>query len=147
MNSIEVPIFDRVYQAVRSEYPDCAIYNDRPQSIAKFPAVSVIEQDNTTYTRARDIEQTEAYSEIMYQIDVFADNQAGGKTLCKKIAAIVDSVFVGLRFTRMSFSPMPNTEPNVIRYTGRYRAVVSRPVNEGTDSQGLPELNYYLYRR
>ena len=147
MNSIEVPIFDRVYQAVRSEYPDCAIYNDRPQSMAKFPAVSVIEQDNATYTRARDIEQTEAYSEIMYQIDVFADNQAGGKTLCKKIAAIVDSVFVGLRFTRMSFSPMPNMEPNVIRYTGRYRAVVSRPVNEGTDSQGLPELNYYLYRR
>lgn len=147
MNSIEVPILDRVYQAVRAEYPDCAIYNDRPQLMAKFPAVSVIEQDNATYTRARDIEQTEAYSEIMYQIDVFADNQAGGKTLCKKIAAIVDSVFVGLRFTRMSFSPMPNTEPNVIRYTGRYRAVVSRPVNEGTDSQGLPELNYYLYRR
>jgi len=147
MIDIEIPIFTRVYDAVKAEYPDCSLFNDRPQSMVKFPAVVCVEDDNTTYTRARDRSEQEAYSEIMYQVDVFCDNQQGAKTLCKAIASVVDSVFVGLRFTRMSFSPMPNQDPNIIRYTARYRAVVSRPREEGTDEQGLPELNYYLYRR
>ena len=53
MIDIETPVFDAVYDAVQAEYPTCALYNDRPQSMAKFPAVVLVEQDNLTYPRDR----------------------------------------------------------------------------------------------
>ena len=159
MIDIEIPVFNAVYDAVQGEYPSCAIYNDRPQSMVKFPAVVLVEQDNTRYpegvlprdeeiflvTRFDDV-PAEKYAEIMYQVDIFCDDQKGAKTKCKSIAALVDSVLTGLNFNRMSLSPMPNTDPNIIRYTGRYRAVVSAPkVTE--HENGLPDYDYILYRR
>lgn len=151
MNDIEIPIFNRVYNAVydkyHEDYPELTILNDRPEVLARFPAVVCVEDDNTTYTRARDRTEQEAYSEIMYTVEVYVDQQTGSKTLAKEIASVVDDIFVGLRFTRMSFSPMPNADRKIIRYVARYRAVVSAPREDGTDEQGLPNLNYYLYRR
>lgn len=146
MIDIEIPLFNEVYTAVKSAYPNCAVLNDRPQSLAQFPAVVLTEDDNYTYRSSRDLGD-ESYAQVMYQLDVYTDNQRNGKTLCKAIASVVDSVLTNLRFERMSFSPMPNQDPNIIRYTGRYRAVVSKAVNHGTDGQGLPELQYYIYRR
>lgn len=143
MIDIETPVFNAVYNAVQGQYPSCAIYNDRPQSMAKFPAVVLVEQDNTRYARDRGAEK---HAEIMYQLDVFCDDQKGAKTKCKSIAALVDSVLTGLNFNRMSLSPMPNTDPNIIRYTGRYRAVVSAP--KVTEHEGgLPDYDYMIYRR
>lgn len=151
MIDIEIPIFDRVYNAVndrfRVDYPTLTILNNRPEVIARFPAVVCVEDDNTTYTRVYDRTDYEAYAEIMYTVDIFVNEQEGGKTLAKALADTVDLVFGALRFTRMSFTPMPNVDRKIIRYTGRYRAVVSRPIDEGTDPQGLPQLNYYLYRK
>ena len=143
MIDIETPVFDAVYDAVQAEYPTCALYNDRPQSMAKFPAVVLVEQDNLTYPRDRGEEK---HAEIVYQLDVFCDDQQGAKTKCKAIAALVDSVLLGLNFSRMSLSPMQNADPNIIRYTGRYRAVVAKPkVTE--HENGLPDYDYMIYRR
>ena len=144
MIDIEVPLFNLIYEAVQAEYPECTCFNARPQTLAKFPAVVVVEDDNTTYYRDRGAEK---HAEIMYQVDIFCDNQQNAKTLCKSLASIVDSVFISHNFNRLSLSPMPNTDPNIVRYTGRYRAVVSTAINHGTGSDNLPELEYILYRR
>jgi len=146
MIDIEVPLFNQVYEAVQAEYPNVRVLNDRPLSIAKFPCVVCVEDDNTTYSRSRDITTKESFAEIMWTVDVYCDNKSGAKTLCKKIASLVDEVFIGLRFTRMMLSPMPNQDPQIIRYTGRYRAVVAAPIV--TERAGeLPDKEYYLYRR
>ena len=147
MIDIEIPVFNKVYEAVQAEYPGTRCLNDRPQSLAKFPCVVCVEDDNTTYQGGVVATSTEPFAEVMYTVDIFADNQTGGKTLCKGIASVVDKVFTDLRFSRMSLSTMPNQDPNILRYTGRYRAVVSAPIDKGTDEHNLPELEYYIYRR
>lgn len=138
MIDIEVPIFNLIYQAVHGEHPECTCLNSRPQSLAKFPAVVVSEDDNTYYSNNRGEEK---FAEVMYSVDIFCNDQKGAKTLCKELASIVDGVLTSHNFNRMSLSPMPNTDPNIIRYTGRYRAVVSKEVTEGTDTIHI------LYRR
>lgn len=151
MNDIEVPVFNQVYNAVYDEfhgsYPDLTILNDRPESLAKFPAVICVEDDNITYSRDRDLTSQEQYSEVMYTVEIYTDNRNGHKTLAKQIAGIVDAVMIGLRFQRMSFAQMPNVDRDVTRYVGRYRAVVSHPFDRGTDNNNLPQIEYYLYRR
>ena len=77
----------------------------------------------------------------MYTIEIYTDNMSGKKTLAKQIAAVIDEVMIGLRFQRMSFSPIPNVDRDITRYVGRYRAVVSRGITDGTDTE------YYIYRR
>lgn len=138
MIDIEVPVFNLIYQAVQEEHPECICLNTRPQSLAKFPAVVVSEDDNSYYPGNRGAEK---YSELMYSVDIFCDDQRGAKTLCKELAQIVDGVLTSHNFTRMSLSPVPNTDPNIIRYTGRYMTVVSEGVTDGTDT------NHILYRR
>lgn len=145
MNDIEVPVFDRVYTAVynafHDDYPNLTIVNDRPESLAKFPAVICVEDDNITYSRDRDLTSQEAYSEVMYTVEIYTDNMDGKKTLAKQIASVVDEVLIGLRFQRMSFSPIPNADRDITRYVGRYRAVVSKGIINGTNTE------YYIYRR
>lgn len=145
MNDIEVPVFNMVYTAVynafHDDYPKLTILNDRPESLVKFPAVICVEDDNITYSRDRDLTSQEAYSEVMYTIEIYTDNMSGKKTLAKQIAAVIDEVMIGLRFQRMSFSPIPNVDRDITRYVGRYRAVVSRGITDGTDTE------YYIYRR
>lgn len=138
MIDIEVPLFNLIYQAVQAEHPECVCLNTRPQSLVKFPAVVVTEEDNLYYPNNRG---RESHAELMYSVNIYCDDQRGAKALCKKLANIVDGVMTSHNFTRMSFSPMPNTDPNIIRYTGRYRAVVSEGITDGSDT------NYYLYRR
>lgn len=148
MIDIENSIVDRVRTALLTDFPNksIAVLNATPEAIAKFPAVCINELENTTYSRNRDLTSEESFADIVYQVDIFVNDGSGAKTLAKQIGASVDKVLYGLRFSRTMFTQLPNTDRTIIRYTGRYRAVVSAPKITEHDS-GLPDYDYYLYRR
>ena len=148
MIDIENAIVDRIRTQILADFPNrsIAVLNTTPELIAKFPAVCVNELENTTYSRSRDLTIFESYAEVIYQVDIFVNDGTGAKTLAKQIGASVDEVLYGLRFSRTMFTQLPNADRKIVRYTGRYRAVVSAPIVTENDGN-LPDLEYYIYRR
>lgn len=148
MIDIENSIVDRVRTAILTKFPNksIAVLNTTPEAIAKFPAVCINELENITYSRNRDLTAQESYAEVVYQVDIFCNDKAGAKTLAKQIGSCVDEVLYGLRFNRTMFTQLPNTDRTIIRFTGRYRAVVAAPIVTEHEN-GLPDLDYYIYRR
>lgn len=90
---------------------------------SKFPHVSIVEVDNYTSYRHMDTSATEAYSTVMYEVNVYSNKTAGKKSEAKAIMSLIDSMMYARNFTRLSLTPVPNMEDATIyRLTARYRA-------------------------
>ena len=110
MIDIESQVFTTVATALRNEYGASNIYV-APEYVSqppKFPAVFIVEQDNTVHLRGRDSANIENFVNVMYQVDVFSNQNTGKKVQAKEIIALVDD-----QFAQMGFSDYLN----YIRYT------------------------------
>ena len=127
MISIENELFTRIAIAVRLEFPSAYVVGEFVAQPARFPAVFIVEQDNSVYMRGRDSGDVENYAEVAYQVDVYSNLNVGKKTECKSIMAIIDSEFAALGFTRTFMNPVQNMDdPRIYRMTAVYRAVVGK---------------------
>ena len=127
MIDIENEIFNRVAKAVRSIYPDIFISGEYVKSPPKFPAVSLVEMDNSVYTRTQTSDNAENHADLMYELDVYSNKKSGKKSECKAIASLIDNEMAALGFSRIMLQPIPNMDDATIyRMKGRYRAVASK---------------------
>ena len=127
MVNVENEIFDIVAKAVRAVYPDIYISGEYVNSPPKFPAVSIIEMDNSAYTRTQTNDSVENHAVLMYEVNVYSNKQSGKKSECKSISALIDNEFAALGFSRSMLQPIPNMDDATIyRITGRYEAVASK---------------------
>lgn len=127
MINVENEIFNIVAKAVRSAYPDIYISGEYVKSPPKFPAVSLIEMDNSAYTRTQTNSSVENHVELMYELNVYSNKKSGKKSECKSISALIDNELATLGFSRIMLQPIPNMDDATIyRITGRYRAVASK---------------------
>lgn len=134
MIDVESQVFQACADAFRAAYPNGYIAGEYVPQPPKFPAVSIVEEDNSVYQRGMDSGAIENYANVMYQIDIYSNNTKGKKAQAKAIAALIDDVMARLGFTRTFLNPVQNmNDATIYRMTGRYRAVV------GT--------NNYIYRR
>lgn len=147
MIDAENAIFTRVRERILERFPEAAVLNGGPETPETLPAVVLTEEDNAAYVRSLDGAGEEHHARVTYALDVYADALQGGKTLAKAIAGAADEVLCGLRFTRLSFSPAEGRERGVVRFAGRYRAVIAAPKEEGVDGEGRPRLIYTIYRK
>ena len=126
MVNVENEIFNIVANAVRSAYPGIYISGEYVKSPPKFPAVSLIEMDNSAYDRTQTSGSVENHAELMYEVNVYSNKQSGKKSECKSISALIDSELAALGFSRTMLQPIPNMDDATIyRMVGRYRAVAS----------------------
>lgn len=96
---------------------------------AKFPAVTIIEQDNSVVQRMRTL-NIENAANLMYEVNVYTNTGGAKKLDAKKIMATIDREFAKLNFTRTMCSPMPNLqEAHIYRMVARYTATVDRSLN------------------
>ena len=131
---IENELFTRIAIAVRLAYPEAYVVGEYVSQPARFPAVFIVEQDNSVYQSGRDSGDIENYAEVAYQVDVYSNRNVGKKSECKAIMAIIDAQFAQLGFTRTFLNPVQNMDnPEIYRMTGVFRAVVSK--------------DHYIYRR
>ena len=119
--------FTRIADVVHFQYPDAYVSDVYVSQPSRFPAISIVEMDNSVYLPGRDSGAIENYADVMYQVDVYSDSNIGRKSECRAIMALVDDEFTRIGFARTFMNPVQNmNNPSIYRITARYRAVVSK---------------------
>ena len=127
MINIEDELFTKIATALRAQFSDIYVVGEYVNAPPKFPAVYIVEQDNTVNRMGRDTSDIENFADVMYQVDIFSNKNKGKKAECKAIAAFVDEQFASIGFTRTFLNPVPNMDDGTIyRMTGRWVATVSK---------------------
>lgn len=127
MINIESEIFNIIAKVVREKYPDIYITGEYVKIPPKFPCVSLIEMDNSAYTKTQSSDSVENHAELMYELNVYSNKKSGKKSECKAIASLIDDELAALNFSRTMLQPIPNMDDATIyRILGRYRMVASK---------------------
>jgi hypothetical protein len=82
MIDVENEIFSIIAKAVRNVYPDIYMVGEYVQSPPKFPCVSLVEMDNSAYTRTQTSSSVENHVELMYELNVYSN-----KKVAKRVSA------------------------------------------------------------
>ncbi len=122
MNDIEAKIYSPIATALKAEFPGIFVTSEPVAASAKFPAASIVQQDNYTSIGKTDNTLVERFSTVMFQVDVYSNKQSGKKSQCKEIMSFIDTMMYQKNFTRLSLTPIPMVDEGYYRYTARYRA-------------------------
>ena len=126
MIDIENLVFDRVAARVREQFPNIFITGEYVNSPSSFPAVSLVEMDNSIRESTVDSGSNENHANVMYEVNVYSNKTAGKKSECKEITALIDTEMTAMGFVRSTLTPVPNEyDSTIYRIVGRYRAAVS----------------------
>lgn len=122
MIDVEAKIYSPIAIALKAEFPDIFVTSEPVATSAKFPAVSIVQQDNYMSVNKLDNSGRERFATLMFQVDVYSNKSSGRKTQCKQIMNVVDKMLFALNFTRITLTPLPMPDDGYYRYTARYRA-------------------------
>jgi hypothetical protein len=126
MIDIENAVFDRVATRVREVFPDIFMAGEYVKSPPFFPAVFLVEMDNSVRIETIDSGSGENHVNVMYEVTTYSNKTTGKKSECKAIMALIDEEMLAMGFTRSTLTPVPNDNDSTIyRMVGRYRATVS----------------------
>ena len=126
MIDIENAVFNRVVVRVQEAFPDIFMTGEYVNSPASFPAVSLVETDNSTRTETIDSGSNENHANVMYEVNVYSNKETGKKSECKANIALIDEEMLAMGFSRSTLTPVPNEyDSTIYRMVARYRAVVS----------------------
>lgn len=128
MIDAENTVFTNIAVALRSQFPGIYVTGELIPAPSSFPAVLIVEADNSAYRRTMDLAGTESHAIVMYQIEAVSNLQTGKKSQCKSIMAIVDEEMQKLGFVRIGNGPvdMPSIDAAIHRRVARYRAVIGK---------------------
>ena len=126
MIDIENEVFDRIATRVREQFPNIFMVGEYVKSPSSFPAVSLMEMDNSSREDTADSGSNENHVNMMYEINVYSNKTTGKKSECKSIVALIDQEMTAMGFVRSTLTPVPNEyDSTIYRMVGRYRASVS----------------------
>ena len=125
MVDIENSIFNEAATNLRLEFKNIYVTGEKTNAPSKFPAVSIVEVNNSIYHFTRNLAGQENHSYLMYETEVFSNLTTGKKSECKAIIAYLDSLMQSMGFARIICIPVPNEDASIYRMLARYRAVVS----------------------
>jgi hypothetical protein len=126
MIDIESAVFNQVATRVREVYPDVFMAGEYVKSPPSFPAVSLVEMENSTRVETIDSGSNENHVNVMYEVNVYSNKTVGKKSECKEIIALIDEEMLAMGFSRSTLTPVPNEyDSTIYRMVGRYRATVS----------------------
>lgn len=125
--NIETEVFSTVATALRAEFSGIFVAGEAVAAPSSFPAVTLVEDDNSTYQRSLDSSGQENHAQLMYSCNIYSNKSAGKKAECKAILAVIDAEMFGMGFVRVGSSPMemPNANQTIYRMVARYKATVS----------------------
>ena len=126
MIDIENEVFDRVAKLVREQFPNIFMAGEYVKSPSSFPAVSLMEMDNSIRESTVDSGSNENHANVMYEVNVYSNKTNVKKSECKSIIALIDTEMTAMGFVRSTLTPVPNEyDSTIYRMVGRYRAAVS----------------------
>ena len=122
MIDIENQIYSPIRTALVNAYEGIFVTSEPTATSAKFPAVSIVQEDNYMSINKLDNSGAERFATVMFQVDVYSNKASGRKSQCKEIMNTVDAMLYALNFTRLSLTPIPMANEGYYRLTARYRA-------------------------
>lgn len=126
MIDIENEVFNRVATRVREQFPGIFMTGEYVKAPSSFPAVSLMEMDNSIREVTMDSSSNENHANVMYEVNVYSNKTTGKKSECKAIIALIDQEMTAMGFVRSTLTPVPNEyDSTIYRMVGRYRAAVS----------------------
>lgn len=128
MINVENEVFSTVATALRNEITGIFVSGEAIAAPSSFPAVTLVEDDNSTYLRSLDSSGHENHAQIMCTVNVYSNKSSGKKSECKSIMAIIDDEMQDMGFVRIGSSPaeVPNADKTIYRMVARYRATISK---------------------
>ena len=136
-------VFTTVVAPLRAAFTGIFATGEKVAIPAKFPCVTLVEDDNATYEKSLDSNMTENHATLMYTANAYSNLLPGKKSQCKAIMAIIDTQMLQMGFVRVGSGPieMPNADANIYRMVARYRGVISAKTISGSST------TYQIYRR
>jgi len=133
MFTSENEIYDFVSGKCIEDEPELFTVSAPPDSPEKFPCMSISEINSYSDPFTQTARSTENYTVLIYEINVYSNQQVGKKAEAKRIAQLADKYMCdkeeGLGFRRTSQTRTPNiANPSVYRVTSRYYAKVRNSV-------------------
>lgn len=122
MIDIEAKIYSPIRTALMNAYDGIYVTSEPTATSAKFPAVSIVQEDNYMSVRKMDNSGAERFATVMFQVDVYSNKASGRKSQCKEIMGFIDTMLYQLNFTRLSLTPIPMANDGYYRLSARYRA-------------------------
>ena len=143
MIDIENLIVDKVNTALttlKQTYTSLKVVSEYVETMADFPLVSVVQDDNYTHLQTQDADLVDHAVNVAFSVNVYTHGK-NKKAIAKKIASAVDKEMLNNLFTRTFMGQTPNVDRTVYRITMRYTAVVAEGVISGNNT------TYQMYRR
>lgn len=123
MIDVENEIYTRIAKKLRDEFVDISTSSEYMLAPSKFPHVTVIQEDNSSYTRT--MTNREVHSQLMFEVNVYSNKITGKKSECKKIMKIINDEFMTMGFVRILLRPIPNLQDATIyRMIARFTGVI-----------------------
>ena len=122
MIDIENTIYSPIRTALVNQFDGIFVTSEPTATTAKFPAVSIVQQDSYMSINKLDNSGRERFSTVMFQVDVYSNKASGKKSQCKEIMGVIDTMLFDLNFTRLSLTPIPMENAGYYRLSARYRA-------------------------
>lgn len=122
MIDIENKIYSPIRTALVNAYEGIYVTSEPTATSAKFPAVSIVQEDNYMSISKLDNSGEEKFATVMFQVDVYSNKASGRKSQCKEIMGVIDTILYQMNFTRLSLTPVPMANEGYYRLTARYRA-------------------------
>ena len=125
---IENEVFSTVANALRAKFAGIFVAGEAVAAPSTFPAVTLVEDDNSTLTQTLDSSGEENHASVMYTANAYSNLSSGKKAQCKAILAVIDDEMFGMGFIRVGSShmEMPNANQTIYRMVSRYKATVSK---------------------
>lgn len=122
----EFAVYDAVSDEVKLMYPDLYMTGDVSFAPSQFPAVSIVEKNNSVLLNMR-TDRIENAVSLMYEVNVYSNKVGYSKMEAKEILSVVDSAFAKIGFTRTFSNPVQNLEDKTVyRIVARYEANMDR---------------------
>lgn len=127
MVDVENEVFTAVSTLLRAQFSGIFVSGEYVAAPSTFPAVTLVEMDNSIYTFTKDLDGNENHSILLYEANVYSNLAAGKKAQSKSIISVIDSKMNELGFGRIMCQPIDNAaDTSTYRMVARYRAVVSK---------------------
>lgn len=130
MIDIENKVIDTIEQALIDSGITATVSSTFIETPSDFPWVYGREMGNSTYKGTLDTSLFEHHANIDFRWEVYSNKTSGAKTEVKEILNIIDLAMQKMKFTRSSYSFIPNIDRSVTRAYADYSAVVQQGFTE-----------------
>lgn len=115
-------LFAEIANELRKQFRDIYIIGKQLSSESpRFPAVSIIQENNVVNKRYSTFDEMENVAHITQYIEIYSNDKEQKEEICKSISLVIDNALKTHGYCRMLNQPMVNADDTIARRIMRYK--------------------------